>query len=213
MHILRMLFMAALIVLPASFLMAQDVKKTEENSWISLNGTVVAKDKTGFEIDYGSGLIRVQMNNWQWYNADHPIQLGDNVRVNGLVEDDQGEKPIVEADSIFIKDLNTYIFREGANDIFQPAIDQERVFQLQGTIVGTNNRRFTMNLGSRKVIIDTTELPYNPLDDKGYQQLKVGDTVQVTGELKKDNAPFNTNAVMANTVTTLLEDERKVIGN
>ncbi|MBM9603784.1 OB-fold nucleic acid binding domain-containing protein [Desulfopila inferna] len=213
MNMLRILFAAVFAVLAASSLMAQNVKKADDNSWLSLNGTVVATDKAGFEMDYGSGFIKVQMNNWQWYDPNHPIQVGDNIRVNGIVDNDQGEKPIIEASSIYIKDLNTYVFKKEAGDIFQPAIDQEGVFQLQGVIVDTDNRRFTMNLGSRKVIIDTTELPYNPLDDKGYQQLKVGDTVQVTGELKKDNTPFKTNVITANVVTTLLEDKGKVIGN
>ncbi len=212
MNILRIFYVAVLISLPAFSLMAENLPKEEDNSWISLQGTVVKTDKTGFELDYGSGFVWVQMNDWKWYNTNHPIEEGDKVRVNGVVEDNQ-DKIIVVADNIYVRDLNTYFFTEGGDDIFQPAIEQERVFQLSGIIVSTDNRRFTMNLGSRKVIVDTGNLPYNPVDDKGYQQLKVGDTVYVTGELKKDNSPFNSNFIMADTVTTALAREKAIIEN
>lgn len=206
MHMLRMLFMAALVILPASSLVAQDPKKAEENSWISLNGTVTATDDSGFELDYGSGVVRIQMRDWRWYKADRPIQAGDDVQVNGIVEDDQGEKQNIVAESVYAKDLNTYFFTQGKRGLFQPAIQQDRVFQLKGTITSTEDRQFTMNLGSRRVIIDTSELSDNPLDDKGYQQLKVGDTVQVTGELSEGNAPLDNNKITANVVTTLLAE-------
>ncbi|MGB3222393.1 MAG: OB-fold nucleic acid binding domain-containing protein [Desulforhopalus sp.] len=208
MNILRTLCMTVLIFLPVFSLMAQNLEKKDDNSWISIQGTVVETATTGFELDYGSGFVWVQMNDWKWYKADHPIELGDKVRVNGRVEDDQRKKSIVVADNIYVEDLNTYFFSEDGDDIFQPAVEQDRVFQLSGIVVSIDNRRFTMNLGSRKVIIDTTELPYNPLDEKGYQQLKVGDSVYVTGELKKDNSPFDSNFIMASTVTTALARER-----
>ena len=207
MNILRLLYVTVFIFLPAFSLMAQDLQKEEDNSRLSLSGTVVDKDKTGFELDYGSGFVWVQMNDWKWYKADHPIELGDKVRVNGIIGDDQEKKPIIVADNVYVKDLNTYFFTQGGSDIFQPAIEQDRVFQLSGIIVSIDNRQFTMNLGSRKVLIDTSELPYNPLDNKGYQQLKVGDSVYVTGELKKDNSPFNSSLIIAGTVTTALAKE------
>lgn len=213
MNIVRMLCMAVLLFLPAFSLLAQDLQKKEDNSWISLQGTVVETATTGFELDYGSGVVWVQMDDWKWYKADDPIEVGDTIRVNGRVEDDQEKKTIIIADNIYVKDLNTYIYIEGGDEIFQPAIEQDKVFQLSGIIVSIDNRRFTMNLGSRQVIIDTTELPYNPLDKKGYQQLKVGDSVYVTGELQKNNSPLDSNFIMASTVTTALASEKAFIEN
>lgn len=55
--------------------------------------------------------------------------------------------------------------------------------------------------------VDTINMPYNPLDDKGYQKIKVGDFVQITGKLDVDF--FEKMEIMAETVTTLFKDVAK----
>ena len=41
-----------------------------------------------------------------------------------------------------------------------------------------------MDTGVKKIKVDTIQMFYNPLDDKGLQKLKVGDLVQVNGKTR-----------------------------
>lgn len=189
----------------ASPIMAEKLEPAADGSWVSIGGTVVSTDSTGFELDYGTGLARVRMSDRIWSNGDQPIFLGDEVRVNGTVEHGPGEKKVIEADSVYVKGLNTYF--SVSDDISQPMIDREELFQLTGRIVSVEDRQFTMNLGDRKVQVDIRNLPYNPLDDKGYQQLKEGDVVQVTGELMDEL--FEAAEIKAETVTTVRRGQKK----
>jgi hypothetical protein len=59
----------------------------------------------------------------------------------------------------------------------------------------------------KKIKVDTTQMFYNPLDDKGLQKLKVGDLVQVTRKL--DVNLFAKNEIVAEHVTTLIRDTEK----
>jgi uncharacterized protein YdeI (BOF family) len=193
--------------------MAKNPYNAANNSRISLNGTVVTAAATSFELDYGTGIITVEMDGWGWYTRSYPLLPGDQVTVYGRVDNDLYEVATIEAGSVYVKNLNTYFY---ANDLdeedvifYSTTIYPNTGFQLQGKIVDKNGREFTLDTGSKQIQIDTIQMAYNPLDDKGYQQLEKGDFVQVTGELDVDF--FEETEIMAETVTTLRKDTLKKI--
>ena len=191
--------------------MAKDPYKAANNSWITLNGIVVASSPEAFELDYGTGIITVEMDGWSWYSGMHAIMEGDRVTVHGRVDDDLYEIASIEADSVYVKGLNTYFYANSLDeeDMVSPTtiLHPDTGFQLQGTITKTSGREFTINTGSHEIKIDTSNMDYNPLDDKGYQKLKVGDYVQVIGKLDVDF--FEKTEIMAESVTTLIKDITK----
>lgn len=206
-----LLLLCASASLAASTVAAQDPRSVRNNSWISLNGTVTAATPSSFELDYGTGLIRVEMDGWDWYAASHPILEGDRVTVYGRVDDDLYEAATIEANSVYVKGLNTHFYANDSGEedmaLFSGGAAQDAGLQLQGTVVEINGREFTVDTGSKEVKVDTLEMPYNPLDQKGYQQLKKGDFVRVTGDLDVDF--FERTEIMADTVTTLFKDPSK----
>ncbi len=196
---------------PLTPLMAKNPYTAVNNTRITLNGTVVSADPSGFELDYGEGRVRVEMDGWQWYHADYPIIEGNRVRVHGKIDDDRWETTSIAADSVFLKDLNTYFYANEMDgkdiDAQADSEDPDKVFILRGTIKQINGREFLLDTGTKEVKVDTLEMPYNPLDNEGYQRLKPGDYVQVSGELDVDF--FEKAEIMANSVTTLIKDPSK----
>jgi len=201
-----------ILVLIASALMfsaplwAEKAATEQDNGWISLEGTVVAKDATGFELDYGQGTVQVSMENWKWDRSVHPLTIGSEVRVIGRSASTDTGTTHLKAESVYMKKFNTYLYAREGDEVFQPAIIDDRVFQLQGRITSIQGREFTMRVGLEKVAVDTSAMPYNPLDDKGYQQLEVGETVQVTGRLTTELFKEG-GGIKARTVTTLRREE------
>jgi uncharacterized protein YdeI (BOF family) len=57
---------------------------------------------------------------------------------------------------------------------------------VQGTVTEVKDEEFTLNTGYRELTVEVEEMPYNPLDEKGYQRIEVGDRVSVAGEMDDD---------------------------
>ena len=191
--------------------MAADPYDAPNNSWISLSGTVVATFPTTFDLDYGSGIVIVEMDGWSWYPEVYPILVGDKVTVYGRVDADLYETTTIEARSVYVKDINTYYYANDADeedaDFATPTIYPDNGFQIRGRITNIHGREFTMATAQKKIKVDTMQMFYNPLDDKGLQKLKVGDLVQVTGKL--DINFFAKTQIVAEHVTTLIKDTTK----
>ncbi len=211
MNILRFFLITLVVFLFTSPVMAIDPYIAANNSWITLNGTVVATSPRTFQLDYGTGLVTVEMDGWGWYSAASSVMEGDKVIVKGRVDDDLYEKTSIEADSVYVKGLNTYFYANSLDeeDRVSPTntLHPDTGFRLQGTITSKSGREFTIDSASKKIKIDTINMSYNPLDDKGYQKLKVGDVVLVTGKLNVDF--FEKEESIAETVTTLFTDLTK----
>lgn len=209
-----MLSATVLIMISTAAMAAQDDPYLQpNNSWISLSGTVVDAGASTFELDYGTGIVTVEMDDWDWYGEAYPILEGDKVTVYGYVDDDLYETTTIEAGSVYVRDLNTYFYANDADeeDAFLSSVSYvDRGIELRGTVTGISGREFTVDTGSRKMQVDTSEMIYNPLDDKGYQKIKVGDYVLVSGEL--DTGFFEDTEIMADSIITLVKDKTKRYG-
>jgi len=62
------------------------------------------------------------------------------------------------------------------------ALDTATVY---GRVKSITGREFTLETGlNTQLVVDTSDLIRNPLDNKGYLKLKSGDYVRVSGEIK-----------------------------
>lgn len=201
--------LASALVAPA---IAKNPYARPDGSWISLNGTVVESDADGFVLDYGEGIVSVEMDDWDWYGDAYPILGGDKVKVNGRVDDDLYVTTSIEANSVYVKDLNTYFYANDADEeaLLTPHMTTVYIdndLRLTGTVTKVNGREFTIDTGRREVTVDTAQMLYNPMDDKGFQKISQGEFVSVTGDF--DTGIFESNELVAESITTLHRDKTK----
>ena len=102
-------------------------------------------------------------------------------------------------------DLNTYFYAS--------AVDEEDTFvtlpepflvsatTVQGIVTEVRDEEFILNTGLRSLTVEVEEMPYNPLDEKGYQEIDVGDRVSVSGTI--DDDLFEGHELVADSVVEL----------
>ncbi|MDF0751998.1 NirD/YgiW/YdeI family stress tolerance protein [Marinobacter sp. 71-i] len=203
---------SALVAAPTAVLAATESPYLQsDGSWITLSGTVTSTAAETFKLDYGGGLVTVEMDDWDWYEEDGEILSGDKVTVYGEVDDDTFENTKIEASSVYVENLGTYFFasakdEENFNDLdVTPTVPVDvGDLTITGTVESVDGREFTIDSAAQQMKVDTTFMSYNPMDDEGYQNIDKGDFVTVTGNTEYDT--FEKQELMAESVVTLDDD-------
>jgi uncharacterized protein YdeI (BOF family) len=195
--------LAALMAAPVP---AQDPYMQPDESWISIDGSVKDVSADRFTLDYGDGLITVEMDDGDRDADGYKLVTGDKVRVLGKIDDDFLEVTKIEASSVYVENIGTYFYASAKDeeDTFvtvYPVQDSRTV--LQGTVTVVGDDEFKLNTGSHPLTVQVEEMPYDPLDEEGYQKIEVGDYVSVSGEL--NYGLFERRVLTAHTVTTLFK--------
>lgn len=162
-----------------------------DGSWIRLSGRAVEAGPDNFMLDYEGGKVFVEIANPDWHFDNTEILDGDHVTVFGKVDDETYEATSIKAHSVYVEDLETYLFgdpTEGEGP--DPNLDMEpntpaRVgdVSITGTIESVDGRTFMLEFGKETMKVDTSGLDYDPLDEQGFQQLEQGDVVTVVGNI------------------------------
>jgi uncharacterized protein YdeI (BOF family) len=185
----------AVAALVAGSALAQEPYEKPDDSWISISGTVASPSADSFSLDYGDGVIMVEMDDWDTYGDAYGLLDGDDVTVYGRIDDDLYELRTIEASSVYVEDLNTYFYASSADEedgwttpwrVTTPVGTAETTFRGTVTAVSPAAGEFNLTAGGIEMEVETERMSYNPLDDTGFQQLEVGDRVSVTGELDND---------------------------
>lgn len=202
----------ALAVAIPTMTWAQDPAAKPDGSWISISGEVTSATDNAFVLDYGEGLITVEMDDWDWYEEGKALIAGDNVTVYGRVDDDLYETATIEASSVYVKNLNTYFYASAADEedaaftiVTTPLV--VAWMDLTGTVTSVEGREFTLDTGNRQIRVDTSSMVYNPMDDEGFQKIKEGDQVKVSGKMDYDL--FEKKELMADSIISLAKDKTK----
>lgn len=210
MKYLTTLLITAGLVFTANIAPGQDDEKPnpyakKDGSWISISGTVTSTAPDSFNLDYGEGIVLVEMDDWDLDADGYKLFEGDAVTVYGAVDDDLFETTSIEASSVYVKGLNTYFYASSADEESVPAAATVAVvdydLELTGEVTSTSGREFTIDTGAREMKVDTIMMTYNPMDDEGYQKIEVGDRVRVTGDIDIDW--WEKRELMAESVITL----------
>ena len=197
---------------------AQDPYEKLDDSYISLSGTVTSADADSFWLDYGEGMVLVEMDDWDWYGDAYGILPEDDVTVYGYVDDDLYETTSIEASSVYVKDLNTYYYasgddEEGVGEYKSAAVVSTTWYDYDYTVTGivdsVSGREFTVDTGTRQITVDTLQLGYNPLDDEGFLKIEKGDRVTAYGDLILD--VFANREVSAEALVKLEDDARSTL--
>lgn len=193
-HTLRLTLTALAAGMSASTAAAVDQKVNPgakpDDSWVSIGGTVTSASTDIFMLDYGDGMITVEMDDWDAWGDAWAVSSGDRVTVYGAVDDDLYETAKIEASAVFVENLNTYFYASPADEeefaaAYLSAPAQVGSITLVGTVekVMPKQGLFVIDSGLREMSVEIDPLLYDPLDDEGFQQVEVGDRVSVTGNV------------------------------
>ncbi len=209
------LLIGSLMTSPAIGEEKMDPYTMADRTWISLSGTAVDTKHEQFTLDYGEGVVLVEMDDWDWYDESAPIMEGDKVRVYGLIDDDLFERTSIEASSVYVENMGTYFYANPADEEsleyhdywIDPSPITIGLTTIRGTVSQIDGREFTIKYGASKLTVDTSSMAYNPLDDLGFQKIEKGDYISVTGHM--DFNFWDKNEFMADTIITLDDDSDK----
>jgi len=192
-------------------LFAQNPYLQPDRTWIRLKGTVGNAEETHFTLKYGRGEITVEMDDWDWYPEGRKLLPGSTVTVYGRVDASLYDLDTLEASAVYVEDLNTFFYANAVDEeSLRPLTGPGEVSRLgmTGTVTGIEGRTFTLDTGARRFTVSTEEMSLNPLDDEGYQRIRKGDRVTVSGELKLNS--FQDRTLMADSVVSRVRDMGKV---
>jgi uncharacterized protein YdeI (BOF family) len=211
-----LLTFAIAAALGAGTAQAQQPYEKPDGAHVSISGTVASPSADEFVLDYGSGTILVEMDDWDSYGDAHGLMDGDKVTVFGRIDDDFFEVAKIEAGSVYVENLNTYFYASSADEETQaynprywtaPAPIVVSAMTLRGdvTAVDSEERTFTIDTGGSMITVEVDDMGYNPLDDNGFQQIDVGDYVSVSGIM--DYELMDGGVFEADVVTTLVDEQ------
>lgn len=204
-------FALALCVAPTG---AEEPTAADDDEWISLTGTVAATDPERFTLDYGEGLVTVEMADWDadrdGYDETSRLIPGDRVTVYGRMDDSLYERRTVEADSLYVHDRSSYYATDDADDVRRlgppnVVVPDGSWISLSGTVEEVSGRELRLDVGDGDIVqVDTILMEYDPLDEAGFQKIDKGDRVSVTGRLDLDF--FERREIQAETIVRLERD-------
>ncbi len=162
----------------------------EDDAWISIGGKVEEVAEDAFTLNYGMGLITVEMDDADRDADAYDLVRGDTVSVLGVIDRDFFENTKIEADSVYVEKLSTSFSASAADeeDSLRANTDPVTVAdtRIYGRVAEVGETDFTLRAKQGVLTVTTEKMSYNPLDDEGYQKVEVGDRVSVKGRMTND---------------------------
>lgn len=177
---------------------------------ISLRGSVIASTPAGFMLDYGSGRMLVEMDDWDWFQEGRAVKAGDEVVVTGVVDRDLFENRKIEASSVYVSNLGAYFYASGADEeevMATTLLAPSATTSIVGTVRAIEGREFALGHENMVMRIDTSQMSDNPLDSQGNVQVRTGDRVFAWGRLDVD--PGEAGELLAQGVIVMRADRTK----
>lgn len=180
-----------------------------DDTWISISGRVESVERDSFLLDYGEGVITVEMDDGDRDADAYKLLEGDKVTVNGYIDDDFYELTTIEAGSVYVEKLDTYFYASPADEeditynvwYTVPVVPGEVL--VEGVVTNVGDEQFTVNNGYKSIKVSVKNMVPDPLDDVGYQKIEKVDIVRVTGDISDDL--FESRLINADSVVTLYD--------
>lgn len=177
-----------------------------DSSILTLNGEVVSTTPQSFQLDIGNEAIMVEMDDWDWYGEGRALKPGDRVSVTGRVDQDLWETKKIEAESVFVKNLATRFYADGADEedlaTALTQVDAPATSAL-GMVSSIEGLEYTVGSASGPIRVDASKINPRP-------QIDVGDRIYAWGSLDLD--PQERAELMASGIVVLTADKTKKAG-
>lgn len=214
-----MTFRTALLATGAAIAMsapaaAQEPMDAPDDSWVSVSGEVETAGLDEFTLDFGEGLITVDMDRYDWEAGAAPLTRGDDVTVYGVIDEEFWGAREIEASSVYNADTGELHYAAVTEDDdwdwgwtgFTWANDfdwDDSAITVTGVVstIEAEGEEFFLDQGFHVIEVDTEDMDYDPLDGDGLRDVAVGDRVMVTGEI--DNDLFDNAELEADTLMVL----------
>lgn len=171
------------------------VEAAPDEAKISLTGTVTSTADEEFQLEYGGGVVTVELDRFDWINDPAEILLpGENVMVTGTVDDDWFEGRELVANTLQLNDSFVYYHVDPLSSYPIHLYGAEAAKEMRdgayvttsGTIKNHSGDRFEVSYQNGSIPVDVSSLGYNPFDNEGIQKLEEGDRVYVYGNVDDD---------------------------
>ncbi|MFP4518630.1 MAG: OB-fold nucleic acid binding domain-containing protein [Oceanicaulis sp.] len=189
-----------------------DPMDAPDDSWVSISGEVETAGLNEFVLDYGEGLITVDMVDYDWDADAAPMARGHDVTVYGVIDEAFWGSREIEASSVYNADSGEiYYTAVGEDDAwdwgwtgFTWANDDDwddSAVTVTGMVssIEAEGEEFFIDQGFHTIEVDTEDMDYDPLDGDGLRDVEIGDRVMITGEIDNDlfdNAELEADSVM-----------------
>lgn len=205
-RLIAFMVILAAVSVPSAFAQGSGPYSDPSVSWISISGTVDAVETDEFALDYGQGLLTVEMDDVDRNAADYTLEPGNRVTVSGTVDAELLGSTTLEASSLYIEKLGTTFYASGVAEdrpivATTPVVVSETTLRGLVTEVNPGDNEFRVDTGGREITVDVSAMPYDPLGEDSYQQLEEGQYVSVSAEV--DRALFEESEIEANAVVSL----------
>lgn len=173
------------VIAPAGVAAAQTAPMTKmDREWITVSGDISDVTPQGFRIDYGDGVLPVEMDGFL-PTTTGGLRNGDWVTVSGRIDDSLWERRSIEASSVYSSRLQERLWANAADEegdytLFSPIDmpDQGDWLGVTGrvTAIDLADDEMIVDLGDQTIQVDTTGMGVVPL-------ATIGDRVSVYGRL------------------------------
>ena len=198
----------ALTLLSTGSLLATSPYTLPNNSWVELEGRVTAVDSRSFFVDYGEGEIRVELDDYDWFEEAYNVLENDRVKVRGKIDADPNEERSIEAETVLLKDHGVTL-KANADDeedltvnFVPPLPTKSSDKELKGTVESFQNGLMIVKTAKDTYRVDLKDSSLRSTAGKAISyNLHTGDFVSVVG--KDHNKLFGADEFDASTVYVL----------
>lgn len=197
----------------ASMAADKPLKNIKDQSPVVLTGTVGEIRSDEFDLNYGNNTITVELDRFGWDGDETKYLIpGESVTVNGFIDDDLFEGREIEAYNIRMNDSFVYYYTSQDYPIYHYTYNTRTPLRdgafvtAQGRVTDIAGRELTIQTSEGSVIVDTSKLDYDPFDDEGLQNIKIGDTIYTYGEV--DKGFFESDEIMAEGIIEMMDSAR-----
>lgn len=202
-----MLLLLTLVLALAPCTRSEESPKTispwdkDDGQWITIFGKVARVESLGFNLNYGEGAIRVEMDGYDEASEARFLSKGDHVLVIGRVDADREQKRSIEAASVYVDKLKKTFFANPDDEEevvakVRQATSNGASIVISGQVSSVIRDFITVSTAYQKVHISTQTLERG---DKGKPEFEVGDAVTVYG-IVTDGFSGSTKVVAAHIV-------------
>lgn len=216
-HMVRAATVAAVVIFMSfpGYAAQKDLSGYEDRSIVSVAGVVKSTAGDRFTLDMGGSDIIVEMDGWDWFvNEAEQLHVGEKVTVTGRVDDNLFEKRTIEADTVYVHPRTTFYFanngdEEGGEVLLytynMPPLSEGARISARGTVKNLGGGEFTLDTKFGNIQVDTGSLSYDPTDKIGFQRIRNGDQVYVSGIW--DKSFVESNKIQAQNLIRLVQQD------
>lgn len=167
------------------------VARTDDGNWITIGGVVASVLPGQFTLDHRTGTVTVEMDDWDpAYRDALMLRPGDQVVVRGAIDDNLYLSKRIEAESVFVNNLNTYFYANAADEENRPRPDfrpdTDAYVDVVGTVAAVEGESLLLRIGGRRVRVDTSGLRDAAGPREGAKDIAAGERLYLWGDMNFD---------------------------